>query len=238
MSNTDRLFERKFDIHTKRTVNPYDVLDKIRECTGKRAKISTLSRSSFLIEITEKDQAEKVMEITSVKQFNCTVNKYDRFNHKKGLIYVSEFDIENVEDFKQGLQENYSVIDVEKATFIKAREGTTAFILTFNLEHVPHSIYIPGERQDTRVQSYISRPMMCIKCQEYGHTVKRCTGAKVCRRCAEVGHGREECQKQELKCYHCKGDHAAGSKECQRQQKETELVTIQEREKVTMRRAR
>ena len=79
-------------------------------------------------------------------------------NQSKGLIYVYEYDIDDLNEFTLGLQENYKLKSVEKATFIKPRsEHTSAFLITFDQETVPDSIYIPGERSDTKVYPFFSK---------------------------------------------------------------------------------
>ena len=235
----EKYLTMKFDINVKRSVNPYDVIEEIRKETRLEAKVSTLNRTSFLIEAKNEEQSNKVTNIKKIKDYECTVEKYGRFNYVKGLIFLSEFEIEDLQEFKEGLQESYSVIEVEKASFIKSNSGSTAYVITFNQEYLPFSIYIPGERQDTRVQPFDSRPMICNTCQLYGHTAKRCSKEKVCKLCSESGHGKEECARnvEEFKCYHCSENHMVGSKVCQKQVREAELLRIQLQQKVPFRRA-
>ena len=235
----EKYFTVRFDINHKRLINPYDLIGVIKQKTGGNPKVWTMNKTSFLARVDSKEESEKMAEITEVKQYKCETKAYDRFNHIKGLIYISEYEVENLAEFKTWLQESYAIVDVERAAFIKTRPGTTAYIVTFNQEQLPYSIYIPGERQDTRVQPFTSRPMMCHKCQGYGHTVKRCDNEKVCRKCAEEGHDKENCEKSEneYKCCHCAGQHMAGSKECAKQQREIDLISVQLQQKVTFRRA-
>ena len=64
----------------------------------------------------------------------------------EGIIYRSESEIGDVEEFQRGLQKRYPAVRVERASFIKTKESTTAYIVTFNQQYILHSIYIPGER--------------------------------------------------------------------------------------------
>ena len=155
-------------------------------------------------------------------------------------MYLYEYDIDNVEEFKEGLQSNYRISDVQPAPFIKTKsEQAHAFIVTFNQEYLPYTIYIPGERSDTRVYKFNSKPLMCNRCMKYGHAKKWCKKEEdVCKRCAGSGHSTEQCDSEEPKCFHCQGDHAAGSKDCPKHQTEQQLLEIQEKEKVTIMRAR
>ena len=53
------------------------------------------------------------------------------------------------------------------------------------------------------------------------------------------GHTTDQCiNGDSIKCFHCDGPHQVGSKICIRHQKETEIMNIQERNKVSFARAR
>ena len=71
------------------------------------------------------------------------MSNHKYYNKAKGIIYIQEYDNENLEQFKTDLQENYEVTNVIKASFIKTRtEGTTAFLITFSMAVLPETIYI------------------------------------------------------------------------------------------------
>ena len=144
-----------------------------------------------------------------------------------------------MQEFKEGLQESYCVVKVERASYIKARSEATAYVITFNKEHLPFSIYIPSEKQDTIVQPFENKPIICNMCQSYDHTAKRCNGEMVCKLRAEKGHNKQECLKsgEEYKCVHCAGNNMTGSRACGKQIRETELSQIQMQRKVPFRRA-
>ena len=110
------------------------------------------NRSSFTVEVCSREHGQTLSEITDVEDFHCQVSLHPRFNHRKGIIYTHEFEVENMDDFTEYLRNKYNVISVQPATFIKTKEpNTKAFIVTFNQSQLPHSSYIAGERQDTRV---------------------------------------------------------------------------------------
>ena len=79
--------------------------------------------------------------------------------------------------------------------------------------------------------------MRCNQCQTHGHVQKYCKNNKVCRRCAAVGHDISQCEVEQNQCCHCKGNHEAGSKECERQERKELLMIIQDEEKCHIMRA-
>ena len=67
--------------------------------------------------------------------------------------------------------EMYDIRESTLASLIKPKsENTFAVLITFNGSNLPYNIYIPGERHDCRIYTLTNRPMMCTKCQKYGHT--------------------------------------------------------------------
>ena len=147
--------------------------------------------------------------------------------------------MESLEDFKAGLQEKYNISDVQPANFIKTKsDETRAFIVYFKQKDLLYNIYIPGERQDTRVQPFRNKPLICNKCPDYGHGRKWCRSTEdICRKCSAIGHDATKCTTETPQCYYRKEDHQTGGRECARQQREQILLEIQEKEKVTIRRA-
>ena len=99
-----------------------------------------------------KEQGEKIRLITEVDGFSCKIEEHPRYSHKKAIIYVHELDLESLDEFKAELKSNYNITDVQPVPFIKTRSPeTSVFIITFQQQRLPYNIYIPGERQDTRV---------------------------------------------------------------------------------------
>ena len=117
------------------------------------------------IEAASKIQAQNLQQIDEVENCSCTVTLHPKFNYCKGIIYIYECDIEEIDEFRDYLGEKYNVIEIQPATFIRTRDPKTkAFIVTFNQDESPHSLYIPGERQDTKVYSFGKRPILCNNC--------------------------------------------------------------------------
>ena len=236
-----RFLKLDFGSAGKADVNPYLVLDCIRNTGGTSVKAVTgYNKSSYTIEVNNKQAATSLLALSEVAARPCSFSIHPRFNICRGIMYIYEFDISDIAEFKQELQSRYNISDVEPASFIKAKSSNARpFLVTFNQSDLPYSIYIPGERQDTRIYKFHNRPMLCRGCQQYGHTQKRCQKSDVvCGRCSATGHDHRSCAAEVLKCLHCGAAHAVGSVDCPRHQREQLLVDTQDREKVTFMRAK
>lgn len=238
--NYDEYFQITFSKEDKTSLNPFDVIASISSNTNySPSKLFSANKKSFIVQIKDEIASKKLMSLTNIAGKTCAITSYDRFNRSRGLIYVHNSHIPDLDEFKTALSDD-RVVDIERAPFIKTREPTTqAFILTFQGKTLPFSIYIPGESQDTRIIPFGSRPMMCKTCQSYGHTNKRCSAEKpICRQCGGLHKiNKESPCSAPPQCYHCKGDHPAGHRNCPRHQRETQLVKLQETEGVSFRRA-
>ena len=153
------------------------MIDSIAECTGMKPKqIFGMNKTSVIVEVHNGEQSAKILALENVCLTPCKAAPYERFNYITGLIYVSEFDIEDLEEFKEGLQD-YNVDIIKRAAFIRPKNSEAhAFLITFRQECAPHGIYIyiPCERQDTKAYPFNDKPIICYKCQGYGHSSKRC----------------------------------------------------------------
>ena len=68
-----------------------------------------------------------------------------------------------LQKFQKELPAEYNIAEFERVALIKTRSGnTSAFIVTFDQEKLPLSLYISGERSDTRVSPFSSRPMVVV----------------------------------------------------------------------------
>ena len=145
VSNTfTRFYNIRFPVEDKRKINPYSLRNEITQLTGCPPKqLSTSGPDSFVVEVLSAEQGNKIIELNHVKNIECKCEKHRYLNQSKGLIYLYEYDIDDLTEFTDGLQENYKILSVENATFIKSRsEHTTVFLITFDEETLPESIYI------------------------------------------------------------------------------------------------
>ena len=128
----NKYFIIKFNEQSKRQINSYAVISK-KEATGNTPKsVTGNNRLSFTAVVRNADQSAKINSVTEVEGFSCEVQVHSKFCHSKGIIYIKEFDITDIEDFKFYLQENYPIFDISPATFIKTRDPQTqAFLISY-----------------------------------------------------------------------------------------------------------
>ena len=245
-NNTSTYYEIYFLDGLKRSVSAFTVKSYLTDKTSSSPiSIRSINQSSYIVEMkAELDIEHAMITINHIDSVPCKISLYKPFNNSRAIIYIEEYDLSSDQefaDFKAGLMEEHKdIIAVDKAPFIKPRTpNTTALIITFSTQRTPYSIYIPGERSDTRVYHYFNKPMLCANCQNYGHTAKRCKSDIFrCRKCSKTDHKTEQCITEHHLCYHCQGDHPTGNKLCTRFQKESSLVRIQSNEKVGILRAK
>ena len=163
---------------------------------------------------------------------------HDFFNVTKGIIYVDNSDINDMESFKEGLNMEYEVEEIVAATWMKPRNPIAKpFLISFKSDTLPNNIHIPGEYRQTKVYPYSERPMQCFNCQKYGHVAKRCrTAYSICGKYGE-NHDTKTCTSESVCCYLCKGALTTTSRECPVRQKEEKIMEVQKIMKVGRRAA-
>ena len=115
--------------------------------------------------------------------------------------------------FTEGINNQCRVKELVEAKWVKARRETTqVFMITFKSDKLPEYIRIHGEADRTRVYEYKDRPILCKKCNRYGHTEKRCLmSVPTCGRCAGPGHRFDSTT---VKCSSCGGVHVTVHSTC------------------------
>ena len=179
--------------------------------------------------------------MTDVSGHKCEMKIHPQFNVCKGILYVEETEISDLKEFEDYIKESHPTLtQLTRATFIRTRSPETqVFIAEFAQESLPFSIYIPGERQDTRIFPFRNKPLICRNCHRYNHLKKYCrTSTPICRICGTTEHTAEECQATTPFCVNCEGEHPAGSRDCPVQKSDEEICAIQETQNVNIKRAR
>lgn len=151
--------------------------------------VRRLKEGNLLVFVKSTTQANKSIGETVFNVANdvkVKIEKHRTMNRCKGRIFCPELCDMTDEEICAQLKDQ-KVVEVSR---MKKRvengklEDSGAFALTFERFQIPDKIKIGYLIKNVDV--YYDNPMRCTKCQEYGHTKKRCEKkTEICRVCAE-----------------------------------------------------
>ena len=96
---------------------------------------------------------------------------------------------------------------------------------TFNTPVLPKQYKVAFLR--VSVDPYIPNTLRCYACQVIGHHENKCHREKICANCGEPEHSADETDcKRPPKCFNCKEDHPANSRQCQAWHTEKEILEV------------
>ena len=91
-------------------MNPYDIVNEMENVTGENPEsIISNGKFSFTVEVKNKYQADKVTSLWNIKNLPCKIYVHPTLNSSKGLIFLTEFDINDIDLFKANLKVKYNV---------------------------------------------------------------------------------------------------------------------------------
>ena len=115
---------------TKRDMCPYRRKADISEQMGGKPKtITSKGSSAVLVEVASVQQSRRIREVKTVLERECEVREHALYNGRKGLVYINNNDLTDMESFRKGPMEVYPIIDIQKATWIKPRRATTHAVI-------------------------------------------------------------------------------------------------------------
>ena len=76
-----------------------------------------------MIEVYSREQEDKIIQMEAMCGIKCSVKEHSFYSECKGMIYVNNNEIIEVESFKEGLREEYSVTNVEQANWVKPKDN-------------------------------------------------------------------------------------------------------------------
>ena len=102
---------------------------------------------------------------------------------------------------------------------------TNTFVFTLNTSVLPKQLKVAFLR--VSVDPYMPNPLRCYACQVFGHHENKCHREEICANCGQAKHSADgtDC-KRPAKCFNCKKDHPANSKQCQAWYTENEILKV------------
>ena len=102
---------------------------------------------------------------------------------------------------------------------------TNTFVFTLNTSVLPKQLKVAFLR--VSVDPYMPNPLRCYACQVFGHHENKCHREEICANCGQAKHSADETDcKRPAKCFNCKKDHRANSKQCQAWYTENEILKV------------
>lgn len=89
---------------------PFQFEDELTtKVSGKPKSITGTCRERLLIEVSSKEQGEKLMSIVEITSKFCKMREHEFFNVAKGMIYVHNNEVLDLNSFQQGLKDQFQV---------------------------------------------------------------------------------------------------------------------------------
>ena len=150
----------------KSTMCPIQIeTDLANQPGGPAETIRAGGRDSFLVSLYSENQSNKMKRVEQIAGNKCQVSDENFLKRTKGLVYIQNYHIEDLESFALGVKEQCRVKELVEAKWIMPRRETTqVFMIILMNDKLPEFIRIPGEAERTKVYEYKDRPMLCKKC--------------------------------------------------------------------------
>ena len=95
-------------------------------------------------ESRNEEVSKTIEEMKTLMGLTCKMQDHKMFNRSKELMYIRDFDIENMSSFQKGMNIKYKVSEVVRAKWIKpTSENHSAWLITFNSDTLTETINIP-----------------------------------------------------------------------------------------------
>ena len=183
----------------------------------------------FLVKTETVAQVEGLLKMNTLVSVSCTVTKHSFCNESRGLIYIKEYDIDELQSFKNGIMERYNVKEVIPATWITPKSfNSMPFLPTFNNHHIS-AYQVKGKplRYTTTNRSRYSA-------HTASNTLTQRRDAPNTTRypvCSEE-HPKQQCEVTS-KCRYCQEAHKVADSRCPVHKENEEICSIQNEENIS-----
>ena len=190
-----KYYQKFFIIKTKsgKRVGEVDQRTATRQLTehlrGEPANTTLLKDGSLLVEVADKDQSTRILNVQKFADEEISITPHDTLNQVKGTVRLTNEGRYNTEEIKEMLNEkNYNVTDVHQWKK-RGRTGEllsiNIYTITFGACQLPDTVKFGWER--VIVKEFIPRPRRCFRCQRYGHNKNKCRRENdICVWCAQA----------------------------------------------------
>lgn len=215
-------------------IDPLKLTKIIRGQVGEVKYAKVLADGNLLIGCNSEQQVKNAKEMTRVEKVR--VARVVRVGEKrdegcKGIISGIPVSV-GMTELVENLQiRNKTVKSARRMTKGSEKKETETVMVEFEAKVLPQELFFGFMKYDVR--AFISKPMRCYRCQEFGHIAKACKGKVRCARCSGQ-HEYGKCgEGVKPKCCHCGGDHSAAYWGCEIMKREVEVQQVRMKEKVS-----
>ena len=221
----------RLDISTKLNVIATD-LDLKRQI-GNPAKIKKISRDTLQIQVSSRNQGNKLAAVTKIANNDVVVQLDSAMNETKGTLYSETLSNSSIEELMEAFaSQGVTKIERMKRMIDGRLTETHRYIITFNRSTLPPLLKVTDWHHEL-IELYIPLPMRCMKCFKTNHTKKYCNQEnELCSQCSRPGHRSNECWYEPL-CANCRGCHNALYRKCPYYEFRKEILATETRQKVT-----
>jgi len=225
-SKTDRVLK---------TYSPIFIDNCLKKCMGPYKACAPLSTGNLIVTCSGAQHVKTLLSCKTLLDGNKTV-EVETSSLKpvgaKGVIYNVPLEI-STDEIVEGLAG-------QKVTFVKRfrfrckessefRDSKSVF-LQFSTADLPAEVKLGYLL--FRVKQFIPKPLRCFKCNRFRHVASHCRGRERCSTCGGE-HKYSECTADTAKCPNCGGNHSANDKTCPRYQRETEILKLKTKSKLS-----
>lgn len=143
----------------------------------------------------------KSLNFQNRKEKSAIIRQLADANHAISQLNGVKPMIEDIRWSQNSLGKRERVLIVE---FMDPEQATEALV---------RGLYWQTGRHGCESADHSRRLVRCFRCQDYGHSQKKCVAPIRCGKCAER-HPTATCKSNRVKCASCDGGHHAGNKNC------------------------
>ena len=208
------------------SLSPFVIEKVLNGMAGEPRSIKKLCSGDLLVEYTNKKQIETLLRLQKFHDLRVQVSLHGSLNTCKGVVRCPDLKGVSEQEILEEMREQ-GVINVRR---IKVRhdgtlKDTNTFVFTFNTSVLPKQLKVAFLR--VSVDPYIPNPLRCYACQVFGHHENKCHREEICANCGQAKHSADETDcKRPPKCFNCKEDHPANSRQCQAWHTEKEILKV------------
>ena len=199
-------------------LNPLTMKKEINKLDKPVQNIQYLRNGNLFINCSDNNQLKKLLEVKTLKindrtiPVNFSIAKSELFI--QGKIYAPNLKEASLEEILDELEDQKAIL-VEKLLKDPAKAHVPLYLITFSGSKLPEKVEIAFHPYN--VDLYIPSVFKCWNCCEFGHTKGPCKAkTPACAQCGLKGHNISNCDSENIKCYHCSGEHKAFSSDCQK----------------------